>query len=236
MNFPVADLAALDAVTRNYLYLKQARAFFDKASAGMTKDNHGVHNFEPNYWDFLVADLVTEPIRFAGSRAFEYGCGAGRNLVNMLGLCDFERVDAVDISNGNAASSRKFVEETCGPNKSFTVRGNGYSCQPFQSGAYRFAMSHQVMQHIPNYSVRRMIVKDVFRILEVGGVFACHFMTIGDSVGYFDDYNAFPMNVTPASAEQLYADFTSVGFREVSVSEVPNLWDNSPEWYVRCVK
>lgn len=227
-----------EVANQNKDYLKKAKAFFSKNSHKMVAENHYQHNIEPNYWNYMLEDLLSHPGRFSGGAALEYGCGAGRNLVNMGVLGEFGRVDGIDISKGNAINAQEFANlklQSYGT-KVTCLDGDGYTCLPLRSSSYDFVMSHQVFIHIPNYEIRSHIVGDIKRVLKPGGVFICHFMTIGDSVGYYDNYLSFPKNVQPEGKEQLAEDFCRHGFSEMRVSEVINFVNGKPEWYVRCVK
>lgn len=227
-----------EIANNNQGYLKKAKAFFQKHSQKMIAENHYHHNMEPNYWNYMLEDLLSKPGCFSGGASLEYGCGAGRNLVNMGVLGEFSRVDGIDISKGNAINAQEFANLKL---KSFNVKvtcleGDGYTCLPLRSSFYDFVMSHQVFIHIPNYEIRQNIIYDIKRVLKSNGVFICHFMTIGDSVGYYDNHLSFPKNVQPEGKEQLAEDFGLYDFSEVKVTEVTNFVNGKPEWYVRCVK
>lgn len=227
-----------DVAYTNKKYLQKSKAFFQKHSAKMVEANHYQHNQEPNYWNYMLADLMQKNGAFNGSAALEYGCGAGRNLVNMGVLGEFSRVDGIDISKNNAINAQAFADlklNSFGV-KSTCLEGDGYTCLPFKSDFYQFIISHQVFIHIPNYEIRKSIIFEIKRLLKDGGIFICHFMTIGDAVGYFENYNSFPKNVQPDSHEMLEKDFSNYGFSTVEVSEVKNFVNSQPEWYVRCVK
>ena len=91
---------------------------------------------------------------FIGKSCLEYGCGAGRNLVNMSILGGFTRADGIDISKTNAINAQKFAEEKL---KSYSTKvtcleGDGYTCMPFRNESYDFIISHQVFIHIPNHA------------------------------------------------------------------------------------
>ena len=62
--------------------------------------NHLEHNNNPHYWDILLGDLKDKE-KWDGGTALDFACGKGRNVTNMLSLCDWSRVDGVDISIGN---------------------------------------------------------------------------------------------------------------------------------------
>ena len=233
MNINYIDKAAKDGKD----YLIASKKFFQRHSSKMVEANHYQHNLEPNYWNIMLRDLK-ENDQFIGKSCLEYGCGAGRNLVNMSILGGFSRADGIDISKTNAKNAQKFAEEKL---KSYSTKiacleGDGYTCLPFKNESYDFIISHQVFIHIPNYSVGCSIISEVKRILKNGGIFITHFKTIGDNVGYFENYSKFPKNVEPSSSKEIEDDFSQFGFSDLKVIEAENFVDNKPEWFVRCIK
>ena len=54
-------------------------------------NNHEEHNNNPDYWDILLKDLKDKD-KWAGKNALDFGCGKGRNVTNMLSLCDFNKI------------------------------------------------------------------------------------------------------------------------------------------------
>ena len=143
----------------------------------MLKENHYQHNIEPNYWNILLKDLMDEKsvVDYRGQCAMEFGCGAGRNLVNMAILGGFSRVDGIDISKDNARNSMSFFrEKISSPDvQCVCLEGDGYSCRPLPSNQYKFVMSDQVFIHIPNYEVRKSIILDIKRVMVKGGCLSC---------------------------------------------------------------
>lgn len=217
---------------RNYLI--NARKFFEKHSEGMIIENHYNHNLEPNFWKYMVDPILGNRAKYEGKLGFEFGCGAGRNLVNLLVAGNFARVDGIDISKGNALNSQKFVEQKIGLGKSIVLEGNGYCCLPFPSEIYSFAISHQVFIHIPNRDIRLSILKDLFRILQDEGILVVHFKEMGSSVPYQENYNDSPMNVTISKDdfELIESDFCQAGFLSVSINEEINWVDDKIEIFV----
>lgn len=216
-------------------YLIESKKFFQNNAAKMTKVNHYNHNLDPNFWAFMMKDLLSNPEFFENSLGFEYGSGAGRNLVNMLVAAPFKRVDGIDLSKDCAINSSNFVKDKIGEGRSIVLEGDGYTCRPFQSNQYSFAMSHQVFIHIPNYEIRKCIYLEIFRILISGGIFVVHYKTMGNSVGSLDNYNDYPKNFTP-DPTLLIKDFKEAGFEDISLMECENFVDGLPEWYVRGIK
>jgi SAM-dependent methyltransferase len=214
-------------------YLTDAKLFFEKNAPGMTVKNHYQHNVEPNYWQYMLEDVYRTPGKWKGKLALEYGCGAGRNLLNLLILGGFDRVDGIDISKGNAQNAQTFCESKLGPGRTVALEGDGYTCYPFQDKTYSFVMSHQVFIHIPNREIRLSIFQDIYRILVEGGIFICHFKTMQNAVDYQENFNKFPMNVTLKSGDPVKKDFGEIGFKNVNVVEIANYYDGKPEWYIR---
>ena len=218
-------------------YLIASKKVFQRDSHKMAEINHYQHNMEPNFWNIMLKDLQNNN-EFIGKSCLEYGCGAGRNLVNMSILGGFTRADGIDISKTNAINAQKFAEEKL---KSYSTKvtcleGDGYTCMPFRNESYDFIISHQVFIHIPNHAVRCSIISEIKRILKKGGIFVTHFKTIGDSVGYFENLRKFPKNVQPSSVKEIEDDFSQFKFSDLQVFEVENFVDGKSEWFVRCVK
>jgi SAM-dependent methyltransferase len=114
-------------------YLLKARLFFEKNSKGMELENHYHHNVEPNFWKHMVNPVLENPIASSNQLALEFGCGAGRNLLNLLIAAPFLRVDGIDISKGNASSAQVFVEkkwDPVGPYVSKETAGRAYLSLP----------------------------------------------------------------------------------------------------------
>jgi SAM-dependent methyltransferase len=219
-------------------YLQAAERHFQKHAKGMTERNHSQHNLEPDFWNYMMADLLDSPDSFRGELTLEYGCGAGRNLVNMLAIAPIRRADGIDISKDNAVNSQAFVESKFGHGRSICLQGNGYSCLPFASEIYSFIMSHQVFIHIPNREIRKEILRDFVRVLRPGGIAVVHFKTMDQAVEYGDNSNSFPKNVTisPDDKELIEFDFLDAGFSEVGIREGLNFVDSELEFWVRAVR
>lgn len=219
-------------------YLRAAEAHFQKHSQGMTKRNHYQHNLEPDFWRHMILPLLSEPEKYRGSLAMEYGCGAGRNLVNLLTAAPILRADGIDISKDNAINSQAFVDLKFGSGKSICLEGNGWSCLPFPSNSYLWIISHQVFIHIPNRSIRLSILIDFHRTLKVGGSAVVHFKAMDGSVPYLTDHDSFPKNVTVTESDipLIHEDFEIAGFTDVRVETGKNFVDGGLEIWVTAVK
>jgi tRNA1(Val) A37 N6-methylase TrmN6 len=62
-------------------------------NGGMNRENHMFHNNNPEYWSILVKD--TEDPSFKNKIGLDFGCGCGRNILNLHDR--FLKFDGVDI-------------------------------------------------------------------------------------------------------------------------------------------
>src|SRR5262249_61977542 len=97
-------------------------------------------------------------------RALDFGCGAGR-LTQALAAY-FERVDGVDIAASMLATARRYNRhpETC-----HYHLNTAPDLRLFESGAFTFAYSVLVLQHIePQHS--KAYLRELLRLLAPGGL------------------------------------------------------------------
>jgi 2-polyprenyl-3-methyl-5-hydroxy-6-metoxy-1,4-benzoquinol methylase len=213
-------------------------------------NNHEEHNNNPDYWNILLKDLKNKD-KWAGKDALDFGCGKGRNVTNMLSLCDFNTVDGVDISEGNI----NHCKETYLEQNSKWFCNNGVDLQELQSSHYDFVMSTIVYQHICVYDIRRSLTEEIYRVLKPGGIFSLQ-CTIGKTgvvmtqeniekfrVGYYD--NAWDAKTTNSfydhrvqDTQQIVDDFGDIGFKDFTFTALDSFADKgNKDWlYVRCVK
>lgn len=184
---------------------------------------------------------------FDGKRALDFGCGKGRNIVNLISLAKFERIDGSDLSDKNIDYCRnKFSSK----NHKFFLT-SGVDTGNTQTDYYDFVMSTITLQHIPVYSIRRNILVDILRVLKNGGLFSFQMGFGGDledTLGrprskYFDDsIEAKSTNgnhdVRILSSEELVNDLIQIGFSEVETQVRDSYSDvGHPSWiYVKCTK
>ena len=176
-------------------YFNSLKSFFQDTHAEMhskNRDNHIRHDTDPEYVENMILPISQYPDYWKGKVALDFGCGCGRNIRNLMKAADFSRVDGCDISSYNAEYSKKYIEEYFdlqeNHNKCKTWETNGYNLRPSPDNEYDYVMSHVVFQHIPNYSVRYNLIKDIYRVLKPGGIANLHFMDLNASVPYYCDY------------------------------------------------
>jgi len=95
-------------------YRDMQRQFYDDAAGGMRVYNHGGHSDNPEYVKTLLMNMNVDS-RFNGARVFEFGCGAGRNIVwirqHAHRVCE---VSGCDISAHNVINTALLVCDQAG--------------------------------------------------------------------------------------------------------------------------
>ena len=213
-------------------YLKTYKDTFESQHVLMVPNNHAVHNPDPEYWAILLGDVQFNPERWKGKRAFDFGCGCGRNLINLSTLADWETIDGCDISKSNAEYAQQwYIDNTISTAACKTWENNGKDIQPTQY-KYDFIMSHIVFQHISNYDVRYSIMKDMYDSLNEGGLCSLHFMDLGDSVPYFENSDKW-LNCRVENEQYLVDDFTKIGYKNVSVETGRDFLTGVKAYYIK---
>jgi len=207
--------------------------------------NHDEHNQNPNYWDILLGDLKDKE-KWDGKVALDFACGKGRNVTNMLNLCDWARVDGIDISEGNISHNKNEYQSQ----NSNWYCNNGIDVSDLKSDEYDFIMSTIALQHIPVYDIRKSLISDLYRTLKSGGIFSFQMgyghnleSELGLRVSYFENhYDASGTNsvcdVRIQNEEDIIKDLKEMGFVDIK-TEVRESYSDSghPQWiYVKCYK
>lgn len=208
-------------------------------------NNHEQHNMNPNYWDVLLGDLKNAR-KWKNKVALDFACGKGRNVSNLLQLCEWERVDGVDISEGNI----DYNKQTYATQKSEWYCNNGVDLSELRSDEYHFVMSTIALQHISVYDIRASLIKEIYRVLKPEGLFSFQMgygddleSPLGPRVSYFENYYDAPgtnsiCDVRVQRVSDVVEDLTSIGFHNIStkISE-SYLDDGHPQWiYIKAYK
>lgn len=229
-------------------YLDYTKIFFqdthyDMKDIGEGKNNHSRHDKDPEYIENMILPISENKEFWKGKKALDFGCGCGRNIRNLLNSAEFERVDGCDVSGLNAAYSKKYIEKYFnlddGQKKCNTWETNGFNLEPCESDHYDYVMSHVVFQHIANYSIRFNLIKDIYRILNNGGIANLHFMDLGGSVSYYDEYpspgslgNYDLLNCRVEDSKFLTKDLNEIGFKNVQCFVGIDPFANKKSYYV----
>lgn len=211
-------------------------------SSGTT--NHPEHNDNPNYWDILLSDLKDKE-KWEDKVGLDFACGKGRNVTNMLSLCNWKRVDGIDISEANIVYCN---EKNKTQNSNWYVN-NGVDVSELNSNEYDFIMSTIALQHIPVYDIRKSLITDLLRTLKPGGLFSFQ-MGYGKNInegeirsGYYENiYEARGTNsahdVRVQSESEITEDLTNIGFVNIETYVKETFSDKGhPSWvYVKAYK
>lgn len=129
--------------------------------------NHEEHNANKDYWDILLEPLTNKNHSWMNKKALDFGCGKGRNIINIIKICDFSNVDGIDISRANIEYCKRNIKNNI---KSEFYISDGKTLKPIKNSFYDFVVSTIVLQHICVYDIRDTILRDIFRVLKTGGI------------------------------------------------------------------
>ena len=207
--------------------------------------NHPEHNSNPNYWDILLSNLKDKE-KWDGKNGLDFACGKGRNVTNMLSLCEWNRVDGVDISVKNI----EFCKQNYINQNSEWYCNNGVDVSDLNDNEYDFIMSTIALQHIPVYDIRKSLITDLLRSLKPNGLFSFQMgfgegldSPLGRRSSYYDNtYDASGTNsihdVRVHNEQYVIDDLTNIGYVNVT-TEVRESYSDSghTHWiYVKAYK
>lgn len=208
-------------------------------------NNHENHNANPDYWNILLSDLKDKE-KWNGKIALDFACGKGRNVTNMLNLCDWNRVDGVDISIGNI----EYNKNEYNSQNSEWYCNNGIDVSDLKDNEYDFIMSTIALQHIPVYDIRKSLIVDLLRTLKSGGLFSFQMgygngleSPLGPRVSYFENHYDAPgtnsiCDVRIQNEEEVINDLKEIGFVNIT-TEVKESYSDSghQQWiYIKAYK
>jgi len=210
--------------------------------------NHSEHNNNPKYWDLLLSDLKNKD-NWKNKTALDFACGKGRNVTNMLQLCDWKRVDGIDISEANIS----YCRENYTNYPSTWHCNNGVDVSDLKADDYDFIMSTIALQHIPVYDIRRSLLTDLLRTLKPGGLFSFQMgfgAGLDDPSGHGRPRSAYLDNAWEAtgtnsthdvrvqSEKEIVDDLLDIGYVDVSTFiEEPFSDIGHTHWiYIKCYK
>ena len=216
-----------------------------KAQYAFGTSNHEEHNRNSDYWDILLSDLKDKE-KWDGKIALDFACGRGRNITNMFNLCDLNRIDGIDISQGNITQNeQEYIKQN-----SNWYCNNGTDVSELKDNEYDFIMSTIALQHIPVYDIRKSLITDLLRTLKPGGLFSFQMgyghgleSQLGRRVSYFENYYDAPgtnsmCDIRVNNEQDIIKDLTEIGFVNIT-TEVRDSYsdDGHPQWiYVKCYK
>jgi ubiquinone/menaquinone biosynthesis C-methylase UbiE len=214
-------------------YTRMQKSQYERDADLMNQENHMFHNANRDYWDILVSDTESN---FRGKVGLDFGCGCGRNVMNLW--MRFARMDGVDISRGNLQHAREnLLKCGCPPEcfRLFESNGVDLSCLP--ADEYDFIMSTIVLQHISVHDIRFGLLKEFYRVMKAGGLLSFQ-MGFGEGygrAGYFDNhYDAKVTNsdhdTSVTDPEQIAGELRQIGFSNVRHVIRKPFSDGHPNW------
>jgi len=227
-------------VSKNNNYTTMQKSSYHNGTS-----NHPEHNDNPDYWNILLSDLKDSD-RWIGKTALDFASGKGRNVSNMLSMCNWNRVDGVDISEGNI----QFCKSSYNPKFSNWYCNNGIDVSELKTDEYDFIMSTIALQHIPVYDIRKSLITDLLRTLKPGGLFSFQ-MGFGEGLDsplgprssyYTNFYDARGTNsrhdVRVHSESDVIEDLANIGYVNITTNVRESFSDKGHlQWiYVKAYK
>jgi ubiquinone/menaquinone biosynthesis C-methylase UbiE len=225
-------------------YTIMQKTYYDNEgiTGNMNKQNHMIHNGNPDYWNILVKD--TEDPEYRNKIGLDFACGCGRNVLNIYKR--FKRMDGVDISPELIKECEKnFDNFDVDRDRYNFLTCNGVSLNVIQDNTYDFIMSTIALQHICVHDIRFNYLNEFFRVMKSGGVLSFQ-MGFGtqhpNTRDYYDNYydatgtnSACDVRVTDPN--NIVDELTSIGFSNITYIIRPAWDDLHGEWiFVRAEK
>jgi ubiquinone/menaquinone biosynthesis C-methylase UbiE len=132
----------------------------------------------------IESELRRVPIAQIGSwKVLEIGCGPGR-LMRPLSR-HFAEIHGVDVSDEMIALARERLRDT--PNAHPHVN-DGASLREFAEETFDFVYSYAVFQHLPTRDVIMAYMREIQRVLKIGGFARLQFNGMAAQDGAFDTW------------------------------------------------
>lgn len=224
-------------------YTAMQKQYYEDGTPVMAIQNHLFHNDNPEYWSILLKPLQSGD--WSDKTVLDFGCGCGRNVMNVLKTFNVKEAHGCDISSNNVEYSKKFVLDQTGKTNFHFFATDGQSLQPGESNAYDLIFSTIVLQHIPVHNIRKKIMTDFYRCVKPGGMisFQMGFGSAGHRVAsYYENAThaettngGYDVQIT--DPKNLVDDLVEIGFKDVNYVIGQPWTDQHSNWiYVTAVK
>lgn len=235
----------METISVNNKYTRMQLEYYNSQglnnNEGMDRENHRIHNNNPDYWNILVKETETD---YTNKIGLDFACGCGRNIINLHKR--FSRLDGVDISSNLIKLTRKnLIQNNISDDKSYLYTCNGIDLNIINDTQYDFIMSTIALQHICVYDIRKSYLNEFYRILKPDGLLSFQ-MGYGRKyakINYHDNYyDATGTNslcdVVVDNPQQIIDDLTEIGFKNITyLIREPFSDDNHTNWiYVKATK
>lgn len=226
-------------------YSKMQSEYYEGAATDVANIDHRYHEKNRDYWDILLAPIKADSKKWDGKVALDFGCGLGRNALNLIRMANWKHVVGVDIAEGNLKLATEFFKghgyKELGEEKPFEgdfafYKNNGIDI-PLLDECVDFVLSTIVFQHIAVHEIRYNLFKELYRLLKEGGEISIQ-MGFGPGYGkakYHENaYEAPETNtkydVEVLSPDQIKDDLEKIGFKNFEYVIRPSFMDGHPNW------
>jgi len=160
-------------------------------------------------------------------KALDFGCGLGRSITLYKNL----QIDGADIAERYVEYCRdKF------PKSKFFLT-DGVSLNNIPNDCYDVVFFVAVLQHIPVYKIRFNLLKEMYRVLKIGGsmVGQMGFGYHPHAKNYYDNYwkaeaTNSKVDVMIDSPKQIREDLKEIGFKNFKYKLVDKVNDSHDKW------
>ena len=222
-------------------YVQEQKKSFASHHHIMRVTNHKEHNPNPDYYGYILSDIKENPELWRGKSCLDFGCGCGRNMLNLSNLADWENVHGCDICGDNAAFSKQYVESssTKKPSSVEAWENDGISLNKMDGTRprvkYDFAMFTVVFEHISSWSVRHSILKSIFHNLNSGGLLSFSVSDMPASIN--SAYHEDSLRSGNANVNNMYfmvPELEKIGFKDIKTHI--GFWEGRQWTYVKGLK
>jgi SAM-dependent methyltransferase len=231
-------------------YIKMVKNHYEQEAEIMNvSGNHRFHDLNDNYKKILLKPVYENQSIFNDKYALDFGCGHGRNVSNLILYFPdlFKRVDGVDISQSNIDYCwRNLNQEVGDSNKYNFYVNNGLDLSLISDDFYVFVMSTITFQHLCVHEIRYSLMKEIYRVLKINGIFSFQMGysdgLSGNRVDYYENrYDALSTNgaldVEVTNKNFIIDDLTSIGFKNIECEITESFQNDHDKWiYVKCNK
>ena len=230
------------------VYKNMQKDYFEAEAENMGQHNHIQHDSNPYLWQIGYGPLFSQPDRFRHGACLDFGCGGGRNMINMAAFNLFRKVDGCDIAEGNLIQSRLNFGKVYPDIESDLFANSGTDClSPFNT-RYEFIFSSIVLQHIPVRTIRNSILSDLMDLLTPKGTLSFQMAMSGkkikkalglplraNAVAYFAEKTGATQtnggcDVGIEDPQDLVSDLKALGATNVRWFITPSWEDLHPLW------
>jgi ubiquinone/menaquinone biosynthesis C-methylase UbiE len=237
----------------NNKYTQMQKLQYETHAVEMNEANHKVHNNNPDYWNILLKDVKDNINNAENISIMEFGCGTGRNIINIFNLNDkWKNVTGVDISinNLNFALENILKENKSNARNLDLKMNNGVDLNCLNDNMFDIVFSTIVFQHICVRTIRNNLMKEIYRVLNKNGIFNfqmgydpnIEILDRNRFKNYYEDYydaegTNSACDTIISNPEQIVNDLKDIGFKNITYEIKDAFEDIHQNWiFVRCVK